>query len=192
MATACGHGCNYCAMKADDIQKSKKSTNVGSSTQAGPFVVASTTPVRSTEVKSRGIMFYWYVALGLANTLILPSTAQEIASFNARTASRDTLLNECLTLQSEMLSERKGFRLVHNIIKKLLEERDNAVAELEKMKRANTGKKALVIDIPSDDEPEECRVKKSRKAMVEDVSDTKQSKVQLAKKEKLTLGGDTA
>jgi predicted PhzF superfamily epimerase YddE/YHI9 len=91
-----------------------------------------------------------------------------------------------------MLSERKGFRLVHNIIKKLLEERDNAVAELEKMKRANTGKKALVIDIPSDDELEECRVKKSRKAMVEDVSDTKQSKVQLAKKEKLTLGGDTA
>ena len=67
-------------------------------------------------------------------------------------------MQECLTLQHEVVAQMDSFRRFHTHFMKMWDEKDNAMEELEKLKMANKSNKALVIIQDDDDEQDpKCR-----------------------------------
>ena len=68
-------------------------------------------------------------------------------------------MQECLTLQHEVVAQMDSFRRFHTHFMKMWDEKDNAVEELEKLKMANKSNKAVVIIQDDDDDEHEpnCR-----------------------------------
>ena len=66
-------------------------------------------------------------------------------------------MQECLTLQHEVVAQMDIFRRFHTHFTKMWDEKDNVVEELEKLKMANKSNKAVVIIQDDDEQDPKCR-----------------------------------
>ena len=184
-------------------------TRTGPSTMYSPtlydtFVTArvciEAKPVRSAEVnnkrinisflRSRYIFHCDCCHIELHNCLILACTAQQVTAFLPETASRESLVEECLTLRHEVLAHMRSFRRFHTIFMKMWDEKDKAVEELEKLKMGNKSN-TDVVNLSHNDE-QETTDKKSKKAAAESHQDPKHIRVKRARGGKITRRGDNA
>ena len=122
--------------------------------------------------------------------LILACTAQQVTAFIPETASRESLVEECLTLQHEVVAQMRSFRRFHTNFMKMWDDKDNAVAELEELKTGN--KRNTNVVILCDDDEQETTDNKGKKAAVQSHEDVTHTRVKRARKGKITRRGDNA
>lgn len=153
--------------------------------------------VRSAEVNNKRISIcqdYCYRCYcchsELQNFFCLACTAQEVTAFRPETSSRESLVMECLTLQHEVVAQMRSFRQFHTNFMKIWDEKNNAEAELEKLKKGNQLNTDIVI--LHDDDEQETTDKKGKKGVVRSPEDVTHNRVKRAREEKITRRGDNA
>ena len=98
-------------------------------------------------------------------------------------------MQECLTLQHEVVAQMDSFRRFHMHFMKMWDEKYNAVEELEKLNMANKSNKVVVI-IHDDDDEQETADNKGTKAAVQSQEDVKHTRVKRPREGNITRRGD--
>ena len=100
-------------------------------------------------------------------------------------------MQECLTLQHEVVAQMDRFRRFHTHFMKMWDEKDNTVEELEKLKMANKSNNAVVIIQDDDDNEQETADNKGTKAAVQSQEDVNHTRVKRPREGNITRRGDT-